>query len=87
MKFNLIATSTFGIEGILANELKALGFEDLIVENGLVKFKGDEEDLCRANMWLRTAERIFIEVGTFKALTFESLFDQIHQMPWELFCL
>jgi putative N6-adenine-specific DNA methylase len=85
MKFNLIATSTFGIEGILANELKALGFEDLIVENGLVKFKGDEEDICKANMWLRTAERVFIEVGSFEALTFESLFDQIHEIPWELY--
>ena len=85
MNFNLIATSTFGIEGILAQELKALGFEDLIVANGLVKFKGDEKDLCRANMWLRTAERVFIEVASFEALTFESLFDQIHQLPWELF--
>lgn len=83
MKFNLIATATFGLEGVLGNELKSLGFKDIEVENGYARFKGDAHDLCRANMWLRTADRVFLEVATFKATSFESLFDQINQIPWE----
>lgn len=83
MKFNLIATATFGLEGVLGNELKSLGFNDIEVENGYTRFSGDERDLCKANMWLRTADRVFIEVATFQATSFEALFDQINQLPWE----
>ncbi|WP_240839592.1 class I SAM-dependent RNA methyltransferase [Acidaminobacter sp. JC074] len=83
MKFNLIATATFGIEAIVGRELKSLGFEDVVVENGRVLFTGNERDICRANMWLRTADRVFIQVAEFKATTFETLFNRVNEIPWE----
>ena len=61
MEYNLVATTTFGLEGITAKELKALGYEDLTVENGKVHFEGDEMDIAIANVHLRTADRIFIK--------------------------
>ena len=62
MQFELIATATFGIESITAKELRALGYDDLKVENGKVTFEGDEMDVAIANTWLRTAERVLIKV-------------------------
>lgn len=85
MKFNLIATATFGLEAVVGNELKALGFEDIKIENGRVLFKGDERDLCMANLWLRSADRVFIQVAEFKSTSFENLFDQINAIPWEVY--
>lgn len=85
MKFNLIATATFGLEAVVGNELKALGFENVVVENGRVLFTGNERDICRANMWVRTADRIFIQIAEFKATTFESLFNRINDLPWEVY--
>jgi len=85
MNFNLIATATFGLEGVLGQELKSLGFKNIEVENGFARFTGDEEDLCRANMWLRTADRVFIEVASFQATTFENLFEEVNKIPWELY--
>lgn len=85
MKFNMIATATFGLEAVVGSELKALGFKDIVIENSRVKFTGDAYDLCRANMWLRTADRVFLEVAEFNAKSFESLFDQINEIPWEVF--
>ncbi|MBJ2357416.1 class I SAM-dependent RNA methyltransferase, partial [Sphaerochaeta sp. S2] len=83
MKFNLIATATFGIEAIVGQELKDLGYKDVVVENGRVLFKGDERDVCIANMHLRTADRVFIQIAEFKATSFEMLFDQVNEIPWE----
>ncbi len=74
MEFTIIATCAFGIEKILANELKALGYEDLALENGKVEFKGDEMDIAICNIHLRTAERVLIKLSEFKATTFEELF-------------
>lgn len=85
MKFKLIATATFGIEAIVGQELKSLGFEDVVVENGRVLFTGNERDIVRANMWLRTADRVFIQVAEFKATSFESLFNRVNEIPWELY--
>lgn len=85
MKFKLIATATFGLESVVGNELKTLGFEDVVIENGRVLFTGDEKELCRANMWVRTADRIYIQVGTFKSTTFEDLFEKINKLPWEVY--
>ena len=62
MEYNLIATTTFGLEGITAKELKALGYEDLKTENGKVHFQGDEMDIAIANIHLRTADRILIKM-------------------------
>jgi putative N6-adenine-specific DNA methylase len=83
MKFKLIATATFGIEAIVGQELKSLGFEDVVVENGRVLFTGNERDICRANMWLRSADRVFIQLAEFKATSFESLFNRVNEIPWE----
>jgi putative N6-adenine-specific DNA methylase len=82
-KFHLIATSAFGIEAVVGRELKALGYEDQSVDNGKVTFSGDESAICRTNLWLRTADRILIKVGEFKALTFDELFEGTKALPWE----
>lgn len=85
MVYRCIATAVFGMEAIVGQEIKALGFENVAVENGRVLFDADEMGIARANMWLRTAERIYIMVGEFKATSFEQLFDRVHQLPWEQF--
>lgn len=82
MDYNLIATTTFGIEAIAAKELKALGYEDLKIENGRVHFEGDEMDIAIANMWLRTADRVLINVAEFKAESFEELFNKTAEIDW-----
>jgi len=79
----LIATAAFGIEGLTADELRNLGFDNLVVENGRVTFETDFAGLCRANLWLRTAERILVSVGQFEAYTFDQLFEQTKALPWE----
>lgn len=78
---NLIATATFGLEAVVAHEVKALGYETR-VENGRVDFSGDELALCRANLWLRSADRVLVKVGQFTALTFDELFEQTRALPW-----
>ncbi len=81
-KLEIIATSTFGIESIVAREVKDLGYENIIVENGKVTFVGNEEAICKSNLWLRCADRVYIKVGEFKATTFEELFQQVKALPW-----
>lgn len=82
MKFTLIATAAMGLEAIVAKEVRDLGY-DCTVENGRVLFQGDETAIARANMWLRTADRIKILVGEFKAYTFDELFEGTKKLPWE----
>lgn len=81
-KIHLIATSAFGIEAVVGRELYKLGYQDQYVENGKVTFSGDESAICRTNLWLRTADRVLIKVGEFKALTFEELFENTKALPW-----
>ncbi|WP_226672881.1 THUMP domain-containing class I SAM-dependent RNA methyltransferase [Rossellomorea aquimaris] len=82
--YTLIATAAMGLESIVAKEVKELGY-DCQVENGKVIFKGDETAIARANMWLRTADRIKILVGEFKAYSFDELFENTKKLPWEDF--
>lgn len=82
MKYNLIATATFGIESIVAQELKNLGYENLKIENGRVEFTGTEEDIVKCNLWLRAADRILIKVNEFKAESFEELFQGTLAYRW-----
>ncbi len=82
-RMQLIATSTFGIEAVVGRELLKLGYQDQHVENGKVTFSGDESAICRTNLWLRTADRVLVKMGEFKALTFEELFQQTKALPWE----
>lgn len=82
-KLQLIATAPMGLEAVVARELKELGYEDLMVENGRVTFTGDERAICRANLWLRTADRVLIKMGEFKATTFDELFEGTKALPWD----
>ncbi len=84
-RYNMIATAAFGIEAVVGQELKELGFEDVVIENGRCLFKTDEEGICKANLWLRSAERVFLEVGRFKAYSFAELFDKVEELPWEAY--
>lgn len=81
-KIKLIATSAFGIEAVVGRELTKLGYGDQYVENGKVTFSGDEMAICRSNLWLRTADRILLKLGEFKALSFEELFEGTKALPW-----
>jgi putative N6-adenine-specific DNA methylase len=80
--YDLIATSTFGIESITAKELRALGYEDLKIENGKVTFEGDEMDIAISNIHLRTADRVLIKMAEFEARSFEELFQGTKKVEW-----
>ena len=82
-RFELIAPCHFGLEAVLKREILDLGYEISQVEDGRVTFYGDAEAVCRANVFLRTAERILIKAGSFKAVTFDELFEKTKQIPWE----
>ena len=82
MEYTIIATATFGIESITAMELKNLGYKELKVENGRVEFKGNERDIARCNLWLRTADRVHIKAAEYKAETFEELFQGARAVTW-----
>ncbi|KRW92606.1 N-6 DNA methylase [Alicyclobacillus tengchongensis] len=81
MEFELIATCAFGLEALTARELQDLGYETQS-ENGLVRFRGDATAVARANLWLRTAERVFIELTSFRAETFEDLYQGTLAIDW-----
>ena len=81
-QFELIATAAFGLEAVLAEEVKKLGYPDVKVDNGKVTFTADTGALCRANLWLRTADRVRLKVGEFKAVTFDELFEKTRVLPW-----
>ena len=81
-RFDLIATATFGLENVVARELEQLGYTDCRVSDGRVVFSGDESDIARCNLWLRSADRVLIRVGEFPAPDFGALFDQTTELPW-----
>ncbi|MDD6216773.1 MAG: class I SAM-dependent RNA methyltransferase [Roseburia sp.] len=82
-KFELVVPCHFGLEAVLKREIYDLGYEISKVEDGRITFVGDEEAICRANIFLRTAERVLLQVGRFKATTFDELFEAIKALPWE----
>lgn len=82
MKYNITATATFGLESVVALELEKLGITERRIENGKVTFQGDERDIVKCNLWLRTADRVLIEVDSFKAETFEELFQGTLKQNW-----
>ncbi len=84
-KFELIAPCHFGLEAVLKREIVDLGYDISEVSDGRVTFLGDEEAVCRANIGLRTAERILIRVGCFAAETYEELFQGTKALEWESF--
>ncbi|MFC7060411.1 THUMP domain-containing class I SAM-dependent RNA methyltransferase [Halobacillus seohaensis] len=81
----LIATAAMGIETFVAREVKALGYEDIQVENGRVVFQAPVSAIPRTNLWLRTADRVKLLVGKFNAYSFDELFEQTKALPWEQF--
>jgi putative N6-adenine-specific DNA methylase len=83
LEYTIIATAAFGLESIVVRELKKLGYENLAVENGRISFTGDERDVARCNIWLRTADRVLIEVARFNTIDFEDLFQGTLKVPWE----
>lgn len=81
--FKLVAPCHFGLEAVLKREITDLGYEITQVEDGRVTFEGDAEAICRANVGLRTAERVLMQVGRFKAETFDELFENTKALEWE----
>ncbi|MEZ3505640.1 MAG: class I SAM-dependent RNA methyltransferase [Lachnospiraceae bacterium] len=82
-QIEFIAPCHFGLEAVLKREIMDLGYEIAAVEDGRVTFTGDVQALCRANIFLRTAERVLIKVGSFHAETFEELFQGTKALAWE----
>lgn len=78
-----IAPCHFGLESVLKREIQDLGYEIVQVEDGRVTFRGGMDAVCRANIFLRTAERILLKAGCFRAVTFEELFQRTKDIPWE----
>lgn len=83
--YELIAPCHFGMEAVLKREIQKLGYDILKVEDGKVTFAGDKAAIVRANIFLRTTERILIKIGSFKATTFDELFEGTKALPWEQF--
>lgn len=83
MKLELIATATFGLEAVVRREIEALGYKVLKTEDGRVTFMGDERAIVKSNLWLRTADRVYVKMGEFTAKTFEELFQQIKAIEWQ----
>lgn len=82
-RVELIAPCHFGLEAVLKKEIIDLGYEIIKVEDGRITFAGEEEAIARANMFIRTAERIMLKCGSFKATTFDELFEGTKDIPWE----
>lgn len=82
-EFEFIAPCHFGLESVLKKEIIELGYEIVSVEDGRVTFKGDETVIPRANIFIRTAERILLKMGSFKAVTFDELFEGTKALAWE----
>ncbi len=82
-QYEFIAPCHFGLESVLKQEIQDLGYEVVLVEDGKVTFRGDESAICRANIFLRTTERVLLKVAQFKAVTYDELFEATKAIPWE----
>ena len=83
MKLELVATATFGLEAVVRREIEALGYKVIKTEDGRVTYMGDERAVVRSNLWLRSADRVYIRMGEFEAKEFEELFQQTKALEWE----
>lgn len=82
-KFKLLATSSSGLESLVARELRNLEIENVSIDDrSRVFFEGNLATIAKANLWLRTADRVKIVVGEFKARTFDELFENVYALPW-----
>lgn len=82
-KYQLVVPCHFGLESVLKREIIDLGYETSLVEDGRITFEGDAEAICRANIFLRSAERVLLQVAKFKAYSFEELFQNVKAISWE----
>lgn len=83
MKLELVATATFGLEAVVRREIEALGYKVIKTEDGRVTYMGDERAVVCSNLWLRSADRVYIRMGEFEAKEFEELFQQTKALEWE----
>ena len=84
-QFRFACPCNFGLESVLSGELKRMGMEKVTTADGRVEFTGTVEALAQANLWLRTAERVLVVLGSFRASSFTQLFDQVEKLPFEAF--
>lgn len=84
-KFELVVPTLFGMEALVSKELYRLGYNAKKTEDGRVVFDGDYDAVCRANLWLRCAERVLIKVGEFTAVTPDELYEGVKALEWEKF--
>lgn len=82
-KFRIQASTTFGLESVAKKEIINLGFENISVSDGYVEFDGDFDTVAKANLWLRSADKILIIIGQFQAVNFEDLFNNTFKLPWD----
>lgn len=82
MNYSLIATSTFGLEGVVIRELRDLGYTARSPRTGRIEFEGDAHAIARSNLWLRSADRLLLNVARFPARDFEELFEGVREIPW-----
>ena len=83
MNVTLTATCLFGLEHLLGEEIEALGYDRVETIDGRITYRGDEEAIALSNVFLRYAERVFINLGRFRADTFDDLFEGTKALPWE----
>ena len=83
MKLEIIAATTFGLEAIVRREIEVLGYKIIKTEDGKVTFMGDERAMVRANLWLRTADRVQIKMAEFRVTEFEDIYQNMRGIHWE----
>ena len=83
--YELVAPCHFGLEAVLKKEIQNLGYNVLQVEDGKITFAGDSDAICRANVFLRTAERVLLKIGKFHASSYDELFEGVRELPWEVY--
>lgn len=81
--FDIVITTVFGLESVVKKECEKLGFDNLIVQNGKIEFKGSQRDIVIANLWLRSAERVFIKLIEIDALSYDDIYDNVKAFNWE----
>lgn len=84
-EFDLIATTVFGLEAVVKRECESLGFKNIKVSNGKVEFTGGQRQIAKANLWLRSAERVLIKLAEFKAYSFDDLYENSKKINWQDF--
>lgn len=82
-RYNIVVSTVFGLESVVKQECQALGFENISVSNGKVEFIGTQRDIIIANLWLRSAERVYIKLLEFQAISFDDIFENINNFEWE----